>query len=155
MRNRQKPNESPANGEATVVWGREVEQGDFLKVPRALLCLHRYRDGLKWLKPRHLTLLLVLAGRKFQNKPIRVYWEELANDLGVNRDTVRKWAYQLEDKGLLRIRRIKGRDPDNNRVGVRNDRNAFDLSPFITIVKEAWSEKRRSRPVPQRGQGDE
>jgi hypothetical protein len=37
-----------------------------------------------------------LAGRKFQRKPIRAYWEEVAWDLGVGKDTVRKWAYELK-----------------------------------------------------------
>jgi len=153
-RNREKSVKGPPNGEATVVWGKDVEQGDFLKVPRALLGIHRYRDGLKWLKPRHL-LLLVLAGRKYQDKPIRVYWEELANELGVDRDTVRNWAYQLEKKGLLRIIRIKGRDPENNRIGNRNDRNAFELSPFISVVKEAWTERRRKKPIRRDGGVDD
>ena len=145
-----RPSEKP-----TVVWGEEVEHGDFLKVPRVLLRIHRYRDGLKWLKPRHLMLLLVLASRQYRNKPIRVYWEELADDLGVDRDTVRKWAYELEKRQLLRMKRIRGRDPNNNKVGIRNDRNIFDLSPFVKLVGEAFSEKQRQRKLSRRKDDNE
>ena len=61
------------NGSATVVWGEGIEKEDFLKVPRAIIRLHRYHDGLSDLKPRHTMPLLDLASRKFQNKQIRVY----------------------------------------------------------------------------------
>jgi hypothetical protein len=152
---RVKKRSPPTTNQATVVWGKKLEEGDFLKVPRALLRMHRYQDGFKWLKPRHLLLLLVLASRKFKNKPIRAYWEELADDLGVDRDTVRKWAYELEEKKLLQMKRIRGRDPNNNRVGVRNDRNVFELSNFVEVVEKAWAERRKQRQRFSRGDDDE
>ena len=99
-----------AGSEATIVWGKDVEAGDYLKVPRVILARGRYPiEGLRGLKPRHLLLLLVLAGRKFKRSRIRAYWEELADDLEVSKDTVRKWAYELRDRGLLHIAQHRGR----------------------------------------------
>lgn len=97
------------------------------------------------LKPRHVLLLLSLASRKFKKKKIRVYWEELAEDLGVNKDTVRKWAYELRDWGLLWIAQHRGRDPDRNRVGHRNERNSFDPSSFVEVVDKAYRIRRKDR----------
>ena len=135
------------NSPSTVVWGKDVEMGDFLKVPHALIRLHRYHDGLSDLKPRHLVLFLALASRKFQNKPIRVYWEELADDLGVSRETVRKWAYELIEQGLLKTKQVRGRDKKNDRVGYKNDRNIFDISPFVSVVEKAHAERERQKPA--------
>lgn len=133
------------NGSSTVVWGEGVEKGDFLKVPRAMIRLHRYQDGLSALKSRHMMLLLVLASRKYQHKPTRAYWEELADDLGVSKETVRKWAYELRDQGLLRIKQVRGRDRENHHVGYKNDKNIFDITPFVKVVAKAHAEKKRQK----------
>ena len=132
--------------ESTVIWGKEVEAEDFVKVPRVLLRLGRYGlRELEGLKPRHLLLLLVLAGRQYQRRPIRAYWEELAWDLDVKKDTVRKWAYELKEKGLLRITQHRGRDPDDKRVGYRNERNSSDISPFVRLVGQAYKIRQKDR----------
>ncbi len=130
-----------ANAEpgGTVIWGAEVEHEDFVKVPRTLFRLGRYDAELAArLKSRHILLLLALAARKFENKPIRAYWEELAEDLGESKNTVRKWAYQLRDSQLLVIRHHRGRDPERNKPGHRNERNSFDIAPFVAAVEKAW-----------------
>ncbi len=137
-------NGSQSTKEVTIIWGEIVEAEDYIKVPRALLRLPRYQTQYK-LKPRHVLLLLSLASRKFKKKTIRVYWEELAEDLGVNKDSVRKWAYELRNWGLLRIAQHRGRDPDKNRVGHRNERNSFDLSPFVEVVDKAYRLRRKDR----------
>jgi DNA-binding GntR family transcriptional regulator len=102
-----------------------------------------------------MMLLLVLASRKYKDRPIRVYWEELADDLGVGRDTVRKWAYELEKQKLLKIKRKRSREPEDNRLGFRNDRNVFDLTPFVSVVREAWLEKKRQSKLRRQGEDDE
>ncbi|MBA3483399.1 MAG: hypothetical protein H0T51_16440 [Pirellulales bacterium] len=140
--------------ESTVIWGKKLESGDFIKVPRALLRIYRYRDGLAdKLKPRHILLLLVLASRRFKEKPLRVYWEELADDLGVSRETVRKWAYELIEEGWLTTTQVRGRDKTDKRIGYRNERNIFDIGPFVELVKEAKAERDRQKDA--RAQGEE
>jgi hypothetical protein len=141
---------SPSGGEpdkdSTIIWGTKLEQEDFIKVPRALLMLGRYGDEkAKVLEPRHILLLLLLAGRKYKDKPIRAYWEELAEDLGRGPSTVRKWAYQLRDSGLLKLRQHRGKDPETNRPGIRNERNSFDFSPFLAILETAYDARSRVR----------
>ena len=144
-----------AGSEATIVWGKDVEAGDYLKVPRVILARGRYPiEGLRGLKPRHLLLLLVLAGRKFKRSRIRAYWEELADDLEVSKDTVRKWAYELRDRGLLHIAQHRGRDPDDKRVGYRNERNSFDIAPFVRLVEQAHKMRRADRPLKGRREVD-
>lgn len=130
----------------TVVWGKSNEAEDFLIVPRAVLYLGRYDPELsELLRPRHLLLLLVLAAKKYLNRPIRLYWQELAETLGVKPDTVRKWAYQLRDMKLLRIRQFRGRDPKTNRPGIRNERNQFDIEPFVKRLERAFRLRRQER----------
>jgi|GEM_PF-3111371 len=145
----------------TRIWG-SAEADDFVKVPRCLL-----RPGAssvladKKLQPRHLLLLLSLAERKFQNKRPRAYWEEIASDLQIKKDTVRKWAYELRDMGLIKIKNHHGRDPDKDRVGYRNERNSFDLSPFVDLVEQAYRERknaketRRQRTTSQSQEGED
>jgi len=67
------------------------------------------------IQPRHILLVMALAARKFRDEPIRAYWAELASGLGVRPDTVRKWAYEARDGGLLRIQsaqRVAGETPE-------------------------------------------
>lgn len=108
---------------------------------------------LKALQPRHLLLLLALAGRKFKTKPIRAYWQELAEDLGVKVNTVRKWAYELRDYGLITIKQHRGRDPETNRSGIRNERNSFSLEPFVQALRAAHARCQQERA--KRGGGAE
>lgn len=148
-----RPQEPPKTPEAarkakahTVVWGKLNEADDFLIAPRAVLYLGRYDPELsEMLRPRHLLLLLVLAAKKFLNKPIRLYWQELAETLGEKPDTVRKWAYQLRDMKLLRIRQFRGRDPKTNKPGIRNERNLFDIEPFVKRLETAFRLRRQER----------
>lgn len=138
---------------STVVWGA-AEAEDFLKVPRCLLRPGASSDLAKLnLKPNDLILLLALAERKFKEKHIRAYWEEIASDLGFKKDTVRKWAYSLRDRGIIKIRNHKGRD-DQNKVGHRNERNTFDLSPFVKAVESAFSERRGARDAKRKASRD-
>jgi hypothetical protein len=76
---------------------------------------------------------------------LRIYWQELADDLGVSKETVRKWAYELKKLRLLGIQQVRGRDKGDNRVGYRNEKNIFSLTPFIAVVKEAKAERERLR----------
>ena len=75
-------NQRRAKSEATDVWGSFLEESHFLKVPKVWFLLGRHggAQGQK-IKPRHVLLCLALASRKFQTKPIRVYWETLAMEL--------------------------------------------------------------------------
>jgi len=92
-----------------------------------------------------LILLLALAARRYKQAPLRVYWQELADDLGVSKETVRKWAYELKKQRLLGIKQIRKREPGDNRVGYRNEKNLFSLAPFAAIVNEAKVERDRQR----------
>ncbi len=139
---------------STIIWGAEAEKDDFIKVPRALLRLGRYDpDLMAKLQPRHLLLLLALAARKFRDGEIRVYWEALAEDMGVRPDTVRKWGYELRKLGLLRILQHRRQDPERRRPGIRNDRNGFDLSPFVSALQSAVTVRRKDRQKRHRHNG--
>jgi len=45
----------------------------------------------------------------------------------------------LRKQGLLRIQQNRGRDRTKNRPGIRNDANAFDISPFSSLLEKAQS----------------
>jgi len=145
----------PPGGGGTIIWGEAEQGGGFLKVPRTLVYLGRYDHSLAAsLQPRHIQLILVLAARQYRDKPTRAYWEELAADLGAKQHTIRKWAYQLEGLGLLRIIRHKGpaRDPVH-RAGVRNERNTFDIKPFVRKIKEAHRKRLAERANRKQSKG--
>lgn len=92
--------------------------------------------------------MLVLAHHKYKDKPIRAYWIELAQDLGVSAEAVRKWGYQLREMGLLRIRQNRGRCRKANKPGIRNERNTFDIEPFVRCVTRAdnrWQAEKEDR----------
>lgn len=137
----------PPKSEPTVIWGSEVERDDYIIVPRAFLLLSKYDDELaQLLQPRHMQLILILAARKFQKKPIRAYWEELAKDLGTKANTVCKWAYQLEELDLLIIKRHKGpAREEGGKPGARNERNSFDISPLVERIKKAYALRKTER----------
>lgn len=150
-----KSHHNPGKSQHTVIWGKEVESDDYIIVPRSFLLLSKYDDELaKSLQPRHMLLILAIAARKYQKKPTRAYWEELAKDLGANANTVRKWAYQLEQLGLLRIQRHKGpaREP-HDRPGTRNERNTFDISPFVRRVQDVYAVRKDERARRKRTKG--
>jgi len=129
-----------------------MEQGDFIKVPRTLCYLGRYDpEFASELRPRHLLLLLNLAARKFKGQANRAYWVELACDMGTKPATVRKWAYELEKMGLLKIKRHKGRASVEGKPGVKNDRNTFDFAPFVERLGPAFANRVQDRD--RRGQG--
>lgn len=112
---------------------------DWLKTPRSLLYLGRYVEADNpLLEARYRMLILVLWARRYRERPIRAYWEELGKDLGVSKNTVRAWAYSLEKKGYLGIVRHKGpvRDVKKDQPGYRNERNTFDLRPFWKFLEE-------------------
>jgi len=143
-----KPPKSPSTREdnSTVIWG-DAELKDFIKVPRALIYLRGFvaaQPKYDKLKPHHLLFLLALAARKFKKKKIQAYWLYLGRDLGVEKDTVRKWAYQLEKMGLLTITRFRRKtDAKSPTPGFRNDKNAFDLTPFVSLVETAYAARRK------------
>lgn len=138
-------NETMPATRSTSIWGPEVESGDFIKLPRVFTRLYRFdsRAG-KQLQPRHLILLLALAGRRFRNAELEVTWHHLGRDLGIKSDTVRKWAYQLRDMGLLKINRCTpARNPDV--IGSRDRRYLgvmLDISPFVELVEEAYRKRK-------------
>jgi biotin operon repressor len=122
--------------QSTAIWGSALESGDFIKVPRALIRIHRYKDGLAGrLTPRHQMLLLVLATRRFKAKPLRAYWQELADDLGVSRETVRKWAYQLRDMKLLGISQVRKREKEDKRIRYRNEKTSSTFLHSYDLLK--------------------
>lgn len=128
----------------TVIWSANAEAEDFVKVPRVLTRLGRYDDRMgQQLRPRHLLLLLNLAGRQFQDRPIRTSWQALGQDLGVKRDTVRKWAYELRDFELLTIARPAASDQDR--------RNIFEIKKFVRLVSDAFERRavERQHYIPQ------
>jgi len=128
-----RPRKNKKDGRASYpTWGWPLEEdGDWIPVPRVFLYLNKWADetGVD-IQPRELSLLLVLQAQRFENKPIRRFWEELSWDMGCSKETVRKTAYGLRDKGLLKLKHHRGRAPDG-KIGSRNDRNEFDLTPLL------------------------
>ncbi len=115
---------------STNVWGT-LEEKRFLKLPKMFAFLGRYDGRIgREVQPRHLMLIIALACRKFGDEPIRAHWKDIASGLGVRSDTLRKWAYQLRDIGLLGI------TPQRNREGV-NGPNSFDIRPFVELLEAA------------------
>lgn len=142
MMNHDPTAQSPhASGVSTNVWGT-LEQRRFLKLPKTFAFLGRYDPRVGFdIQPRHLLLIIALACRKFGDIPIRATWQDIASGLGVRRDTLRRWAYELRDLGLLRI---QSRTGDDN----INEANEFDISPFVELLADAdaqWREKQAER----------
>jgi hypothetical protein len=134
-----KPTNGTKSNPSTIAWSESLVERRFLKVPKIMFFLGRYEDRVgKEIQPRHLMLILALAAKKFGVEPVRAFWGELASMLGVKPDTVRKWAYELRDLNLLKIER-KREPRDENRPGIRNDRNAFDYSAFTELLEAAQS----------------
>ena len=152
-----------AKSKGTIVWGEHIERSHYLKVPKVLCWLARYNEQVGGksgpIYPRHILLLLTLAACKYKNTPTRLYWQELGDHLGISWETARKWAYQLEAIGLLKIKRYKKKTTDSKRrVGFRNERNTFDISPFVAKVDEAhaeWKRRREERAERKDGEDDD
>jgi hypothetical protein len=124
----------------TIVWTTEIEKEHWLKVPKVLLRFGRYSSLMgNQLQPRHVLLILALAARKFRDAPIICSWTELARDLGVKRDTVRHWAYELKEHGLLRINNPKRRNEDEKLA------NTFEFDGFIDLVEDAFNQWKEQR----------
>lgn len=128
---------------STVVWGDDVERNDFLKLPRVLTRLGSYSEIMgRGLQPRHVVLMLNLAGRRFQDEPLRVEWRDVARDLGTKADTVRHWAYELRELRLLKIRQLLLNDGGRRRRGRGVE---LDISPFVELVRIAYVRRRETR----------
>lgn len=131
----------PPTRKSTVVWGR-LEHRRFLKLRKTFAFLGRYNDRVgRDIHPRHLMLIIALACRKFADEPIRATWDDIASGLGVRTDTLRRWAYELRDRGLLIIK--QHRDPHG-----ANGPNEFDIRPFVALLEEAdetWQERQETR----------
>jgi len=128
-------------------------KGEWLQVPKSVI----QRLGEFDMKPHHLWLLLALQADRFRDRNPRYYWAALADWAGVTPNTVRRWGYELRDKGLLTIKQNRKPNPgEKRRTGYRNERNEFHLEPFETKAEEVhkrWKKKRKQRR--NGGNGDE
>ncbi len=139
---------------STVVFGDLLESKQYLKTPKAFIHIRSFdHPDAKKIKARHIHLILVLAAKKYRSNMIRRYWARLAQDLGVSTETVRKWAYELRDAGLIKIIPFTGRNkklptPRSKQVvnpGFRNEANGFDLTPLIELVTKAQQAHKQAR----------
>ena len=126
-----------------------VTKGNFFLVPRVLFRdLKSFGTKQRHFRPHHLWLLLALQADRFRDRPPRYYWDAIAGWCGRDRNTVRRWGYELKEMGLLTIEECRKLDPDQTRgPGRRNERNRFFLEPFekkVLEVHKQW-EKKRSR----------
>lgn len=130
-------------------WPKEaVRSGEFIQLPKVLT--KRLKDFK--IQPKHLWLLLFLQSDRFRDRAPRFYWQEIADACGKSMHTVRKWAYELEQAGLLRIKRKRSLDDGQvRRTGHRNERNQFFLEPFEARVREVqrnYDKERQARRKP-------
>jgi hypothetical protein len=148
------PAPAAKNKDATVVFGDELERGNYLKTPKAFILIRGFADPLaRKLKPRHIHLILVLGAKKYKKKMIRYYWSRLAADLGVGVDAARKTAYELRKWNLIRIHHFTGKSrlaaPPNKPYvtpGRRNDANGFELTGvLIDLITRAKAAKKAAR----------
>lgn len=132
-------------------WPKEcVAKGNFFLVPSVLFRdLKSFSTKNRNFRPHHLWLLLALQAERFRDRPPRYYWEAIASWCGFDRNTVRRWGYELKDMGLLEIEECKKLEPGHvRRPGYRNERNRFKLEPFekkVLEVHTAWDKQRRKR----------
>lgn len=129
-------------------WPKEcVDKGNFFLVPRVLFRdLKSFGTKSSHFRPHHLWLLLALQTDRFRDNPPRYYWETIARWCGRDRNTVRRWGYELKAMGLLRIQECKKLEADQERhPGRRNERNRFFLEPFeekVLAVHREWLKTR-------------
>ncbi|SRR5258706_587940 len=143
------PPYSPWDDKGTERWPRVcVDRGEWLPLPKAVT----KRFPRLGIEPQHLLLLLVLQTDRYRNLRVRYYWEELAALCGCTRNTVRRWGYELRERGLLHITPVPRRLADEERrIGYRNARSIFDLKPFETKVEaihREWMKERKPRKAP-------
>jgi hypothetical protein len=137
---------SPKNDKGTERWPTIcVGRGEWFALPKVLL----KRFPKLGIEPQHLLLLLVLQTDRYRDRPPRYYWEELANLCGCTRNTVRRWGYELRDRGLLNIKPVPRRlEGEERKIGYRNARSIFDLKPFEALVEaihREWVKERKPR----------
>jgi hypothetical protein len=139
--------------QGTERWPAEcVANGEFFLLPKVLV-KRFFKFGLR---PHHLLLLLALQADRYRNRPTRHYWDNLAAWLGVSRNTVRRWGYELEKMKLVEIKLNRKRDPeDAGRIGYRNDRNEFRLEQFEERVKQEHAVWVRERPAKKNKEASE
>lgn len=149
-RARPKPKrKAKAKGKGTERWPAVCEEpGKFITLPKVFI----KRTGELGLRPNHVWLLLALQLERFRDRPPRHYWEELARWCGRDKNTVRRWAYELQEMGLLGIEQVKELEPgQERRPGHRNERNRFHLDRFEDRLEReqlAWDKK-----YPRKGGG--
>lgn len=137
---------APKKDKGTERWPAScLQKGDWWQLPKVLT----KRFAKLGIEPQHLLLLLVLQTDRYRDRAPRYYWEELANLCGCTRNTVRRWGYELRDKGLLGItpvpRRLEG---EERKIGYRNARSIFDLRPFeahVEAIQREWNKERKPR----------
>lgn len=145
------PSPEPPKKPGTQRWPAAcVVKGDFFQMPKSIVQrMGDFSTPTFQFKPHHLWLVMALQTDRFRDRVPRYYWAELASWAGVKEGTVRRWAYQLRDAGLLRIKQNRSVNPGTApRPGVRNERNEFFLDPFekaTATVHEEWKEKKASR----------
>jgi len=129
-----------------------VERGNFILVPKVLFRdLESLSTKNRAFQPHHLWLLLALQADRFRDRPPRYYWAAIAGWCGKDKNTVRRWGYELRDMGLLGIQECKELDPDQpKQPGRRNERNRFHLEPFEKRVLDVHTKWDATRPKKQR-----
>ena len=135
-----------------------IEEGQWIQLPKVLLqglshFVLTFADSRRDRPITHQELwpLLTLQSEKYSNRFPRFYWEELAQFCGASKQSVRRWAYQLRDGGLLEIIPSKSKSPDEQgRVGYRNERNKFKLDEFEARVEQVHLRLAKSRKKKRR-----
>ncbi len=130
-----------------------TDPGEFFLLPKVLvqrLGDFKDADGNR-LKPEHLWLILALQSDRMPDRVPRYYWAQLAAWAGVSKDTVRRWAYALQEMGFLRIEQIRRLDSHQQpRPGLRNERNRFHLQLFEKVCAERQKLFRQEKDAQRR-----
>ena len=128
---------------------------EYILLPKVLV----KRLGALQIQPHHMWLILLLQVDRYEDRDPRWYWEELARFVGRDKNTVRRWAYELRDMGLLQIKQNRTKDPRHaDKVNFRNERNTFILTPFdrrIEAEQKSWDKERENRRSPARQEAEE
>lgn len=144
---------APKKDKGTQRWPAAcVKDGDWFQLPKSVVqnMVGFDTPGAFKFKPHHLWLILALQADRYRDRIPRYYWEELAEWAGVDKNTVRRWGYELRDAGLLEIKQNRKVVSEGNtrRVGYRNERNEFILGPFEVMtaqIHKTWKDARRKR----------
>lgn len=129
-----------------------LENGEWFRVPKVLfreLAAFSAPKVKPRFRPHHLWLLLALQADRYRDRPPRYFWANIAGWSGYDKNTVRRWGYELQRMGLLLIVPCKELNPDQERhPGTRNERNKFLLEPLekrVEAVHLAWTKRRKKR----------